>query len=128
MGLDAGMGATVVLESVPNRVIFRPDAEVKAALVLLAARFETDNVSEAVRTAIMVAADRAQPVEAVVLRRARMEGVLAGLALLRRQMGAALDVVLAQVQRSSGSPEPREEVPRGEGEAVTSAIHPDAGR
>lgn len=118
----------MVLESVPNRVIFRPDAEVKAALVLLAARFETDNVSEAVRTAIMVAADRAQPVEAVVLRRARMEGVLAGLALLRRQMGAALDVVLAQVQRSSGSPEPREEVPHGEGETVTSAIHPDAGR
>ena len=37
MGPDASAEVAVALESVPNRVIFRPDAEVKAALALLAA-------------------------------------------------------------------------------------------
>lgn len=113
----------MALDRVPDRLNLRVDEEVQSAIREMSARLETNNLSEIVRTTILIGLDRARAVEDVVLRRARTEGVLAGLGQIKKRMGLVVEELLRELRPAA----PGEEVARGEGEETSPSVYPDAG-
>lgn len=113
----------MALERVPDKFSFRADEEVQSAIKEMSVRLETNNLSEIVRTTLLIGLDRARTVEDVVLRRARTEGILAGLEQIKKRMGLVVEELLREARPST----PGEEVARGEGEEAPSSVYPDVG-
>lgn len=113
----------MALETVPARLNLRADKEVQDAIKEMSVRLETNNLSEIVRTTLLIGLDRARAVEDVVLRRARTEGLLLGLERIKQRIGLAVEDLLREFRPEASG----QEVARGEGEETSSGIHPDAG-
>lgn len=113
----------MALERVPERLNLRADKEIQDAIKEMSVRLETNNLSEIVRTTILIGLDRARAVEDVVLQRARTEGILAGLEQIKQRIGLAVEDLLREFRPET----PGQEVVRGEGEAAPASVHPDAG-
>lgn len=113
----------MALERVPDKLNFRADEEVQRAIKEMSVRLETNNLSEIVRTTLLIGLDRARAVEDVVLRRARTEGILAGLEQIKKRVGLVVEELLREVRPGA----PGEEVARGEGEEAPPSVYPDVG-
>ena len=113
----------MALERVPAHLNFRADKEVQDAIKEMSVRLETNNLSEIVRTTLLIGVDRARAVEDVILQRARTEGILAGLEQIKKKLGLAVEELLQEVRPAV----PGQEAARGEGEETSPSLYPDAG-
>lgn len=117
----------MALERVPGHIHFRLDKEVQDAIKEMGARLGTENVSEIVRSTLLIGLERARPVEEIVLRRARAEGILAGLGQIKRKVGAAVDELLQELRPGAPGQEEGAHATGSEANPSAPGFHPDAG-